>query len=133
MERVLVFNSKDNMFDIEGILHEKEIKAVSEDIISGEALVNKLQALSVNDLIKAEMDKYRASHPHLDYLSAKEWALSPEGKEYIGNILAMHQEKLKSKFDIYADYRLSIIDDDKLSMNELSTLLHNCIYTFEVK
>lgn len=133
MGRVFVFNSKDNICDIESIVNEKEIKAVSEDIISGEALVDKLQALSVNGLIKAEMDKYRASHPHLDYLSAKEWALSPEGKEYIGNVLAMHHEKLRSKFDPYADYRLSIIDDNNLSMNELSTLLHNCIHTFEVK
>lgn len=133
MGRVFVFNSKDNMCDIEGILYEKEIKSVSEDIISGEALVDKLQALSVNGIMKDEMDKYRASHPYLDYLSAKEWALSPEGKEYIGNMLAMHWKKLKSKFDPYADYRLSIIDDNNLSMNELSTLLHNCIHTFEVR
>lgn len=124
MSRVFVFNSKDDIFVTEGIL--------SEDIISGEALVDKLQELGMNGLIKAEMDKYRASHPHLDYLTAKEWALSPEGKEYIGNVVAMHKEKLKSKFDPCTDYKLSIIDDNKLSMSELGTLIHNCIYTCEV-
>ena len=60
MSRVFVFNAKDDVFVTEGIL--------SEDIINGEALVDKLQELGMNGLIKAEMDKYRASHPHLDYL-----------------------------------------------------------------
>ena len=124
MARVFIFNSKNDMSGIEGIL--------SEDIINGEALVDKLQVLRVNGITKAEMDKYRASHPYLDYLSAKEWVLSPNGKEHIGNVLAMHKEKLKSKFDPYTDYRLSIVDDNKLSMSELGTLLHNCIYTCEV-
>ena len=107
MSRVFVFNAKDDVFVTEGIL--------SEDIINGEALVDKLQELGMN------------------YLSAKEWALSPEGKEYIGNVIAMHKEKLKSKFDPYTNYKLSIIDDNKLSMSELGTLIHNCIYTCEVK